>query len=643
MNNRLLWILLGLAPATASFAQQVPTPVQPQPVDTVQVPPASAPVPAPTPVTVTPPSAQQPTPERIEATDAKPLLQAPVYVPLDLDVYRLIDRYAIKYGPDSVGDIHTTIRPYNRAAVARLAERIYPREGIVTPTDAPPNDVRVLEFGARGERRNSIERFNILYLLRDNWQYVTDPSLRAENVSKKPFLKHFYRNPADLYSVQTPDFTLRVNPVLHFQVGTDTDSDGLRFVNTRGAVIEGTIDKRLGFFTYFVDNQTSVPLYVQQRVERDNAVPHEGYWKLFKDKRGQYDFLTARGYVTYAATKHINVQLGHDRNFVGNGYRSLILSDFSAPYFFLKLNTRVWKFNYQNIFAELTAERTPDRDTIFQKKYMAFHHLSLDITPSLNVGVFESVMFGRGKGRFELQYLNPLIFYRSIEQHVGSNDNAILGADFKWNILKRGQIYGQVVLDELIVSQVRAGNGWWGNKQSVQLGAKYLDVLGLRNLDLQAEFNYIRPYTYQHADLYRAYEHYGQPLAHPMGANLREVLGVLTYQPLPRLTLVGKAFYVQQGIDFDDRAEGTNLGSNVLRSYNTRPRDAAGNLIDFGYRTADGRRHNLLHTDLTATWQARHNLWFDAKLIARNSNLFGNAIIPSVSLRWNAAQRLLEF
>ncbi|KUG06379.1 hypothetical protein [Solirubrum puertoriconensis] len=623
MNNRLLWILLGLAPAATGFAQQVPTPVQPQPVDTVQVPPASAPEPAPAPVTATPTPTQQPTPERIEATDAKPLLQAPVYVPLDHDVYRLIDRYAIKYGPDSVGDIHTTNRPYNRAAVARLGLR--------------------MQQGQQANRQFSrADEFNTRYLLRDNTLGVVSGEASGGSIFKS-FGRYLRDEQANLYQVETPDFTLRVNPVLHFQVGTDTDSDGLRFVNTRGAVLEGTIDKRLGFFTYFVDNQTAVPLYVQQRVERDNAVPNEGYWKLFKDKRGQYDFLTARGYVTYAATKHINVQLGHDRNFVGNGYRSLILSDFSAPYFFLKLNTRVWKFNYQNIFAELTAERTPDRDTIFQKKYMAFHHLSLDITPSLNVGVFESVMFGRGKGRFELQYLNPLIFYRSIEQHVGSNDNAILGADFKWNIRKRGQLYGQVVLDELIVSQVRAGNGWWGNKQAFQLGGKYIDVLGLRNLDMQVEFNYVRPYTYQHTDLFRAYEHYGQPLAHPMGANLREVLGVLTYQPLPRLTLVGKAFYVQQGIDFNDRGEDTNLGSNVLRSYNTRPRDAAGNLIDYGYRTADGQRYNLLHTDLTATWQARHNLWFDAKLIARNSNLFGNTIIPSVSLRWNAAQRLLEF
>jgi hypothetical protein len=101
-----------------------------------------------------------------------------------------------------------------------------------------------------------------------------------------------------------------------------------------------------------------VPGYVQRRIQRDQIVPHEGYWKYFKTQNGsQYDFFSARGYVTYAATKHINVQLGHDRNFIGNGYRSLILSDYSSPYFFLKLNTRIWKLNYQNVFAEMTASR----------------------------------------------------------------------------------------------------------------------------------------------------------------------------------------------------------------------------------------------------------------------------------------------
>ncbi|MGI4736628.1 MAG: capsule assembly Wzi family protein [Janthinobacterium lividum] len=560
--------------------------------------------------------------------------QGALYVPLDPNTYRLLDRYAIKYGPDSLQDPHTSVRPYTRAAAAHLGERLLSGDSLIYNQGT----------------LSRADRFNAQYLLKDSWMYSDlGDSL---NVSKKPILTYFYRDQTDLYHVQTKDFTFRLNPVLLLQGGKDggdNSIDGLRYVNTRGIAFEGTIDQRLGFYGSFADNQEAVPGWVQQRIVRDNSVPHEGYWKTFKTSGNAYDFFTARGGITYAATKHINVQLAHDRNFIGNGYRSLILSDYSAPYFFLKLNTRVWKFNYQNLFAELTARRSiSGLDSLYPKKYLALHHLSFDVTDNFNIGVFESeVSGGAGRG-LELQYLNPIIFYRAIEQNVGSTDNALLGLDFKWNIKHRAQLYGQLVLDEFKLSEIRAGNGWWANKQAIQLGGKLLDVAGVRNLDLQLEFNYIRPYTYQHETEYTNYQHYQQPLAHPMGANVTEVLGIVSYQPLPRLSLVAKAFYTVQGLDALPPAGATaltNYGSNVLLSYNTRP-------MEYGNRTGQGDKNRLLHADFTATYQPRLNLFLDATLIARHQSLdqptyygavSGNEVYASLAVRWNIAQRLHEF
>ena len=583
--------------------------------------------PAPTPARQAPRAAPSPagSGNRVEAT------QGATYVPLDPDTYRLIDRYAIKFGSDSLHDPHTSVRPYTRAGVARLGERLLSADS------------------AQAYRTGSLsraDRFNAQYLLKDNW---ANSALGNEvNQGARPFLNYFYRNQTDFYHVKSPDFTLRANPVLLLQAGRDSEISGLRYVNTRGVQVEGTIDQRLGFYAFLTDNQEGVPGYVQTRVLRDTIVPHEGYFKPFKaavigPNSSQYDFFSARGYVTYAATKHINVQLGHDRNFIGNGYRSLILSDYSTPYFFLKFNTRVWKLNYQNLFAELTAQRK-NADQVYPKKYLALHHLSLDVTPNLNIGVFESVVAGSPSNRFELQYLNPVIFYRAIEQQTGSADNALLGLDFKWNILHTGQVYGQVVLDEFKLSEIRAGNGWWSNKQAVQVGAKYIDVAGIRNLDLQVELNYVRPYTYQHSSFYTAYTHYQQPLAHPMGANLTEVLGVLSYQPLPRLMLVGKAFYTEQGLDLGTGPNGrvVNYGGNPLLPYSPFP-------MEYGNRTGQGNKSRLLHADFTATYQPRLNLFLDAKLIARNQKYSltpernGTEAYASLALRWNIAQRLHEF
>jgi hypothetical protein len=602
---------------------------------------ATAPAPSARPIKA---NANRRSTNNIEAT------QGANYVPLDPDIYRLIDRYAIKFGSDSLRDPHTSVRPYTRAGAAHLGERM------LSPDSAT----------ARGGSLSRTDRFNAQYLLKDNW--ANSDQGTDLNQSAKPILTYFYRDQTDLYHVDTKDFTLRVNPVLLLSGGKDNkNNDGLRYVNTRGVQIEGTIDQRLGFYAFLADNQEGVPQYVRNRVERDTIVPHEGYFKPFKaavlGQGSQYDFFSARGYVTYAATKHINVQLGHDRNFIGNGYRSLILSDYSAPYFFLKLNTRVWKLNYQNLFAELAAHKE-NADQVYPKKYLALHHLSLDVTKDFNIGVFESVVAGSASNRFELQYLNPIIFYRAIEQNVGSPDNATLGLDFKWNVLHTAQLYGQLVLDEFKLSEIRAGNGWWSNKQAVQLGAKYIDVAGIRNLDLQVEMNYIRPYTYQHESYYTAYTNYQQPLAHPMGANLTEVLGVLSYQPLPRLNLVAKAFYTEQGLDFGYDAAGNvimtgplsndapdtglttgriaNYGGNPLVPYNSHPQD-------YNNRTGQGNKSRLLHTDFTATYQPRLNLFLDAKLIARHQTysltpgLNGNEVYASVALRWNIAQRLHEF
>ncbi|WP_052695394.1 hypothetical protein [Hymenobacter sp. AT01-02] len=560
------------------------------------------------------------------------------YVPLDADIYRLIDRYAIQYGADSLSDLHTSVRPYTRASVARLAERI-------------------LRDSTAGLSRQ--DRYNIRYLLRDNWHDARQDS--AINLREKPILKHFYERRSDLYSVELPNFSLRVNPVLGLSLGNSDGSKSYSFLNTRGVQVEGTIDQRLGFYTFLADNQMAVPEYVQQRVERDQAVPHEGFWKPFKATPGQYDFLSARGYLTYAAGKHVSLQLGHDRNQIGNGYRSLILSDYAAPYLFLKAQTRIWKFHYENLFAQMTAD-APNVDASYDRKYLAFHHLSFDVLPNLNVGVFESVVYSgysatndtllvtrggvqqqviqpRRRG-FELQYLNPIIFYRAVEQGTGSEDNALLGLDFKWNIKRRVQLYGQLVLDEFVLSEIRAGDGWWANKQSIQLGGKYLNVAGIRNLDIQGEFNFIRPFMYEHEDKFRNYQHYQQPLAHPMGANLWELIGIVSYQPLPRLNVVAKGFYVKQGLD----PNGQNYGSNPNLPYTSRPQE-------YGFQVGSGVTSYLFHGDFTASYQAAHNLWLDGKLIVRHRTLdqpvsyftAGTDALASVALRWNIAQRLHEF
>ena len=78
--------------------------------------------------------------------------------------------------------------------------------------------------------------------------------------------------------------------------------------------------------------------------------------------------------------------------------------------------------------------------SLLRKKYAAMHHLDVNVTKWLNIGLFEGVIFGR-KDHFEFGYLNPIIFYRSIEQQNGSYDNSVAGIDFKANMLQTSSSY----------------------------------------------------------------------------------------------------------------------------------------------------------------------------------------------------------
>lgn len=547
------------------------------------------------------------------------LLAQSSFAPLNEDYYHWIDRYEIKAG-SIAPQIHTAVKPYKRSAIAAYVDTL----------------------SNQGYFPSRSDQYNAEYLRNDNWEF----SRPDTNDSKKPILKAFYRKKSDLYHVDEEAFDLHVNPVLYLGYGDDSRRDDGLLVNTRGVEIRGMVDKKVGFYSYLTDNQAVLPSYVWEQMSRYPVIPHEGFWKEYKDGQG-VDFLQARGYITFEATRHINMQFGHDRFFVGNGYRSLIFSDFSAPAWFLKGNVNVWKINYLFLVNQMTADVVGNlgglRDTPggYPNKFNALHHLSINIGKKLNIGVFEAVVFSAddstGTDHFRLDYLNPIIFYRAIEQQNGSTDNVLLGFDFKWNAARSISFYGQLILDEFVLDNIRDGNGWWANKFAVQGGAKYIDAFGIPNLDLQGEVNIIRPYTYSHTSNYGSYSSYKQPIAHPLGANLTELVGILRYQPLPRLNVVGKLVLTQTGRD----TTGVNWGGDIMKNSQTHQQN-------FNNKIAQGISNDLIFGSLSLSWMLKHNLFIDANIIVRKSEsplsfYNNNTTITSLALRWNIPRRLYEF
>jgi len=538
---------------------------------------------------------------------AFPLFAQTTYLPQGGREQQLLERLEIKLQTDTVLNFSKT-RPFSRRHV------IPALQGIDT------------------SRMTAVDRYNTYITQLGNLEWVDGD--RAAFQSKKPLLKHFFKTPATLYEVNTKDFFLSVNPVFQFYAGREKGYGENIFLNTRGVALRGRIANKIGFAAYITENQERVPRYVQSWVEERQAVPGQGFYKDFKVTA--YDYFDARGYISFNAAKYIDIVFGYDRNFIGNGHRSLFLSDFSSSALFLKLNTRIWKFNYQNLFMELQNPlRNTPADVLIPKKYAAMHHLDLAVTRWLNIGLFEGVVFGRND-HFEFGYLNPVIFYRSIEQQNGSFDNAVAGLDAKANIAGRFQLYGQLLLDEFKLSEIRAGKGWWANKIGYQLGVKSVDF-PLENLDLQLEFNRVRPFTYSHRDSTANYTHYNQPLAHPLGANFNEIIGLLRYQPAPRWNVQLHLMHYMQGRDSSALSYGSNIFLPNVPPYRNS---------EYGFSIGSGERTNVVYGSLLVSYEFRPNLFFEIQATGRrekNSTSSATTSFITSGVRWNMNRRMFDF
>ncbi|MDH5475660.1 MAG: hypothetical protein OEX22_08230 [Cyclobacteriaceae bacterium] len=532
------------------------------------------------------------------------------FIPNNKDYYHLVNRYEIKNGKMSES-FHSSFRTYKRKNVAAFTDSM--------------------------EISSKADQFNVAYLKNDNWEWVSNHT----NIPRKPFLKYFYRSKSDVYHVQNKNFDLHVNPVLYLSYGTETANSNAPYINTRGIELRAMIDEKVGFYSFIGENQARFPLYVRDNISKNRAVPHEGFWKRFETDA--VDFFTIRGYVTFNPTKHIDMQFGHDNFFIGNGYRSLLLSDYAPSFTFLRINTQIWKFKYTNVYGQLTADSFGNASGTFgtggfPNKYIALHHLSLNVGKKLNLGLFESIIFGKElNNNYELKYLNPVIFYRAIEHQNGSADNALVGLDMKWLVLPKASVYGQLILDEFHLKNLKEGQGWWGNKYGVQAGFHYIDAFAIPNLDIQGEINTVRPYTYSHGTMYNNYAHYRQPLAHPNGANFKEIVGIVRYQPIPKLSVVAKGIYNTYGAD----STGTNWGGDVLKDYTTRQQDLNND-------TGQGVSNTLLFLDVTLTYQMKHNIFIDVKHVIRKNESEWvvqnqNTSFTSVALRMNISKRLHDF
>lgn len=346
------------------------------------------------------------------------------------------------------------------------------------------------------------------------------------------------------------------------------------------------------FYRYVGSNQ---PTYMDSSLFSQEVIPSVG--RVTNSGSSVQNVNHWEGSLLYDANKYFSFLLGKGKHFWGDGYRSLLLSDNAASYPYLRIESTFWNVKYVNLYSWHNDFRTGSN----RNKFTTSHYLSWNITKDINLGLFETVVWqgsdtlhNRG---FEVTYMNPAIFYRAPEFALGSSDNSLIGASLKFKVKKKNIIYSQVILDEFYLVEMKAGNKWWANKYGAQFGVKSYDLFGVKNLGVQTEFNFVRPFTYSHQTSLINYGHNNQSLVHPVGANFYESSSFVRYKK-------GKWYFEEQFnyLEYGQDTSANSYGGDIFKSYLAREVDVNHPDRDYNHTIGQGEKHTVLYNSLKVSY-----------------------------------------
>lgn len=337
-------------------------------------------------------------------------------------------------------------------------------------------------------------------------------------------------------------FTL--DPYLDAGISQSNKKDNTALNFSAGINMQGVFNNKFSFNLGVITNINQYPKYIDSAIfvkynrydptSNKYIIPGENAATLHNNNRFTYTNFNFN--LTYTPNKYFLIAGGYGKNFLGDGYRSLLLSDNSNNSPYVRLQARLWKLTYNVLYNRYTNNFWYEVNGQPQPKYSTTHYLGFN-AKKFQIGLFDEVTwlakdtnFSRG---FDVQYLNPLIFIRPSEFTVGSPDNAMIGINVKYKIYKKGFLYGQLALDDLNLQRSLDSNKqFYGNKYALQLGIWNEDIFNVKGLSYRFEWNGVRPYTYGHGvggNISLNYTHYYQSLTDPFGANFHEFISLFNY------------------------------------------------------------------------------------------------------------------
>ena len=441
---------------------------------------------------------------------------------------------------------------------------------------------------------------------------INDSTKQYYDITHILFQKH-------LIELKEEEFFMTIDPIIDFTIGknfSDTTSRRI-FQNTRGLNIQGDIKKNFFFSASIYENQSRFNPYEtayykalgelypgsDSSYHTQNAVvPGLGRTKPFKIDA--FDYASSSGFFVYKPTSFLRIFAGNNQQFIGDGHRSLLLSDnsFHAPYFRID-----WTISLKFLFSYMRAKhlnllRKPVSSSVesyYEPKGFSINYFTFLPNKKISLSLFEGSSWNRGDSIISKKvhplFYNPIPFISFITLQGKEEVSTVFGVNLSWQIAKKHRIYGQFGL-----------TGFEIEKNAVQIGYRGYDYFNLKDFMLQVEYNHVEKGMYEFSNRRLDYSHFNLPLAHIKGNGFDEILVRCSYEK--------KRVYAT-----------TQLSYYTLKSYNER------NLLSV-YESNPQREGRVMFSSIEAGYRFNRkiNLKLFLKWIYRTEK--GETILPTNSI-----------
>ena len=415
------------------------------------------------------------------------------------------------------------------------------------------------------------------------------------------------------------------------------------YLASLGLQIGGTIGNKFSYYASVYQNSENVPDYLNTYINQTGIIP--GQATANKTGNNTYSWTYATALASYTPNKYLNITVGRDKNFIGDGYRSLLLSDYASPYYFLKLTATLGRVRYMTMWSYMNDPASTSQYGINRKKFGVFHYIDWNVSNRISIGLFENIIGfytddNGAKKPFDFYYLNPIVVMKPINNSSNDPDKSLLGLSAKLKLSSHITAYCQFALNEFNSKDLFPDNGSYTNKYGYQLGIRGNNLFGIKGMNFMVESNIVKPFTYSARSAIENYSCNGEPLAHPWGSNFKELVGIINYQH-KRWTISFEADYARYGLD----TSGLDYGKNIFIVYSKYAK-FKGNTIGQGLGTKmlflEGKFAFLLNSkynlrlEIDALYRSDKNYQFDDKtslLSFRLKSSFRNLYTDIVSFK----------